>query len=154
MENNYQYQKHLVTCRCILPQYKKSGNLHRFVVFSTIENDIVIEKFTRCNNCNVVHRVYDICKSEIINTDEFRGLITIDDIKLNLNNKNLSDILDKYNCDIATWENVKFIIDNNLWGNFVTLTNESADGFNVGKYLVIISETLFKIESFSNREYI
>ena len=153
MENNYQFQKHLVTCRCVLPQYKKSGQLHRFVVFSVIQNDNVVEKFARCNNCNVVHRVHDICKSEILNTDEFRGLITIEDIKLGLN-KNIIEILDKYNCDIATWENVKFIIENQLWGNFVTLNSESSDGYNVGKYLVIIGENMFKIESFSNREYI
>lgn len=153
MENNYQYQKHLITCRCILPQYKKIGKLHRFIVFSIIENDNVIEKFARCNNCNVVHRVYDICKSEIINTDEFKGIITIDDIKLSLP-KNLIEILDKHNCDVATWENTKFIFENKMWGNFVTLTNESSDGYNVGKYIIILGENFFKIESFSNREYI
>ena len=64
---------HLIECQCILPQYKKRNNppFHRFVVFSIVDDsDDVVEKFSQCNNCGIVHRVYDICKSEIASGHE------------------------------------------------------------------------------------
>ena len=60
--------KHLVQCHCILPQYRKMKDpvFHKFVVFSTIDKkDNVEPKNVQCNNCGVIHKVFDICKSEI-----------------------------------------------------------------------------------------
>jgi hypothetical protein len=153
MENFLVGQKHIVTCRCMLPQYKKYNQRHRFVVFSIIENDVIKEKFVECNNCGIVHKVYDVCKSQIINRDEFPGLIKKEDIKSQLP-QNLIDILEKNDCDLATWENVKFIIENKFWGNFVVLSSENIDGNNIGKYIQFFGENLFKIESFINNEVI
>ena len=61
------YVKHLIECHCTLPQYRNRPDIvyHKFPVFSLLESDSVVEKLARCNNCDAVHRVFDVCKSEI-----------------------------------------------------------------------------------------
>ena len=80
--------KHLIQCHCILPQYKnrKEPVFHKFPVFSIIDNsDTVIVKYAECNNCGAAHKVYDICKSEILTgRDEVRSQLTREDFKFSL----------------------------------------------------------------------
>ena len=148
-------QKHLIKCRCVLPQLK--GNtvppVHQFVVFSIIKDDDNVQtKYTQCNNCGIVHKVTDICVSEILATKEvMTSIIKVEDIKLSLP-ANLSDILERNNADIATWEQAQFILENKHWGNFVILAQEEDLGTKHGKYVKIISETFFKVDTFSREE--
>ena len=79
--------KHLLECRCILPTMKNKPDppLHKFVVFSVQQNDKIVEKLSTCNNCGVVHRVYEVCKSEILNNFEgTKSSLTIEDISIML----------------------------------------------------------------------
>ena len=112
--------KHLVQCHCILPQYRKMKDpvFHKFVVFSTIDNNDNVEpKNVQCNNCGVIHKVFDICKSEILHSKEdLKTLISKKDIQMMLPNK-LSEILDSYDVDLPTWEQAHFIIKNKLWNS-------------------------------------
>lgn len=148
-------QHHLVKCRCVLPQYKGATNppVHQFVVFSIItDTDSVKQKFAQCNNCGIVHKVTDICVSEILAGKEaMASVVKIEDVKLSLP-PNLSDILERNNVDVATWEQAQFIIENKEWGNFVILAQEEESGTRQGKYVRIMSETFFKVESFSREE--
>ena len=77
--------KHLIQCHCMLPQFRnmKEPIFHKFPVFSVIDNsDITIEKFSICNNCAALHKVVDICKSEIvIGADDRNVARTIEDVK-------------------------------------------------------------------------
>jgi hypothetical protein len=150
-------QKHLIKCRCILPQFKGIQNppTHRFVVFSVIkEDDIVQSKYVQCNNCGIVHKVTDICVSDIIQGKEaMASIVKVEDIKLSLPS-NLTDILDRNSVDIATWEHAQFILENKQWGNFVILAQEEEAGTKQGKYVRIMSETFFKVESFSREEVV
>jgi hypothetical protein len=152
-----QGQKHLIKCRCILPHFKNQSDPtpHHFIVFSEInDDDSVNVKFAQCNNCGIVHKVTDVCKSEILHNKEFlRSIVSIDDIRPTLH-PNLIGILEKNEADIATWEFVKFIIDNKKWGQHVILTSESEDGMRVGKILVILGESLFNVNSFTKDEII
>ena len=87
--------KHLVECHCVLPQYrnKKDTSYHQFVVFSIIDNaDSVIPKHAACNNCGVIHNIYDIGKSEIQAGQETGAVMQREDIKLMMP-KSLSDVL-------------------------------------------------------------
>lgn len=149
--------KHLIECRCVLPQFKsrKDPTRHKFVVFSVIkENDTVEHKFAQCNNCGIIHKVIDICKSEIQQGKENSSFIlNVDDIKISLP-KDLSFILEKYNLDLPSWEQASFIVDNKLWGHFIVLEQEEDGGSKIGKYVRILGENLFKIENFSREEYI
>jgi hypothetical protein len=149
--------KHLIECHCILPQYKNRKNpvFHKFIVFSEIdESDTVVPKFVQCNNCNVVHKVFDICKSEIsFGRDELKTVTTIEEIRFGIPG-DVQHILDNYNCDLPTWEMTKYIIDNEKWGESIVLTQEEIDGSTQGKSLVVSSKNSFKIESFVRKDII
>jgi hypothetical protein len=145
-------QKHLVNCRCVLPQYKKLKDppSHKFIVFSIIDEDgTVQQKYAQCNNCGLIHKIVDICQSEIqAGKEKMNSLIKIDEIKPSLH-PSFVNILESNNVDIATWEAVQFIVENKQWGNFVVLTTDAEDGQIHGKYIRILGETFCKVESFS-----
>lgn len=149
--------KHLVECRCVLPQFKarKDPPRHKFVVFSILdENDKVDPKYSQCNNCGLIHRVIDICTSEIQQSKENSSFIlNIDDIKISLP-KDLSIILEKYRVDLPSWEQAVFILENKEWGNFIMLEQEDEGDTKMGKYVRILGENFFKIENFSRNELI
>lgn len=125
---------------------------HQFLVFSTLDNDLPIFKYAQCNNCGVIHKIVDICKSEILqNKENMSSIMTIDDIRHNLP-QNLVDILDRNQAELPAWEQASFILENKEWGNFVILQQETEAGVVQGKYVRIMSESFFKIESFTRNE--
>lgn len=144
--------KHLISCHCVLPQFRKMKKpiFHKFTVFSILKNDKVIPKIAKCNNCGVLHRITDICKSEFIHghEDSNNAIITIDDLKILLPEK-LVKILESYSVDLATWENAQFLLEQKKWNSFLVLTQEELDDNVEGKLLRIIGENLYKIEAFS-----
>ena len=140
----------MVECQCVLPQYKKSANpvYHKFVVFSVLEDDKIKTNFAQCNNCGVVHKIIDLCKSEILNGKEsLNSLETIEDIKLSIP-QDLSAVLENYSCDISNWQHAKFIYENGKWGDSIVLVREELDSEIQGKFLTIVSHNRFKIETF------
>jgi hypothetical protein len=152
--SDLQGQKHLIKCRCVLPQFKKMVDplLHQFIVFSVIEDDNVKLKYSQCPNCGIVHRITEIGKSEIIQGREaMQSLITIDDIKPGLP-ENLRFILEKNNADLPSWEAVSFYYENKLWGNFVVLTSDTDSSVKQGKYVRLLGDSLFKVESYTRED--
>lgn len=148
-------QKHLVPCRCVLSQLKHLAEppRHHFIVFSVIDdNDAVIPKFVQCNNCGLVHKVIDICKSEITQgRDSMSSIVSKEDLKTSMP-KNLSDLLEVNNADLPTWEMAQFILENKFWGDFVVLTSDYEGGARQGKYVRILGETMFKVDTFFREE--
>lgn len=147
-------QKHLIQCHCILPQFRKLNNpvFHKFIVFSIIENDTVVPKYVQCNNCNAVHKVYDICKSEMVpGKDELRSVTTIDEIRTFIP-EDLRRLLDSYKCDLPVWEHIKFSLEEKTWGEKIILTRESLNGEITGKILTIVASDRFSLESYISRE--
>ena len=144
-------QRHLVKCRCFLPQFRNRDDPpdHQFIVFSVIGDDDKVEpKYAQCNNCRVVHKVTDICTSEIMSGKEHMpAIMTIDDIRTSLPS-NLVDILDRHSPDLSCWEQALFIVENQRWGEFVVLSTDGDSGTRQGKYVRILSETFFKVESY------
>lgn len=148
--------KHLVGCRCILPTMKNRKNppLHSFIVFSIQDNDEIVEKYATCNNCGIVHRVYDLCKSDVL--DNFEGTqssLTIDDISMMLP-ESIKNILSGYNKEIYDYEHIKFMIDENKVGDFIVLSSEIVDNRKVGKILKYKGNGQFEIEPFSRSEVV
>ena len=147
--------KHLVQCHCILPQYKnrKEPIFHKFPVFSIVDDsDTVILKYAECNNCGAAHKVYDICKSEIIvGKDEIRSKMSIEDFKFSLPS-DLYDLLNHYEREIVDYEYSQFIIDNKQWDSTLVLSREELDDSTQGKILRFIEDQKFRIESYIHRE--
>ncbi len=149
-------QKHLIECHCILPQYRKAPEpvFHKFIVFSEIDNDVVNPTYVQCNNCGAVHKVYDLCKSEIIvGRDELRTMTTIDEVKLGMSS-DIVGLLEAYDCDLPTWQHVKFSIVNNLAGEKIILTRDIIEEETQGKVLTVKEDGTFLLENYINREYI
>lgn len=147
--------KHLVKCRCILPQFKNKQNapFHQFVVFSILdENDVLATKFAQCNNCGIIHKVVDICKSEILPGRENLGsVLTLDEIKIGLPEQ-LVAVLEAHQADLSIFEYVRWILENQRWGEHVVLSSDLIDDVRQGKYIRIIGENLFKVDNFVNED--
>ena len=144
-------QKHAVQCRCILPQFKKRSNpiFHEFIVFSKITSKQFEESFEQCNNCGIVHRIYDFCKSEIIQSKEnIKTLRSISDISLGLD-QDLVMLLQGVNADLATFKEVEFIIDNKICNKKILLEKENVEEYVVGKFLTLLENGRFKVEPFN-----
>ena len=73
-------------------------------------------------------------------------MTTIDDIKISLPEK-VCDVLEKNKCDISVWENVDYILQNELWGQKVSLTRDQVNESIVTKFLRIDGENKLKIET-------
>lgn len=147
-------QRHLVQCQCVLPQYRKLANpiFHKFVVFSIMDNDTVEPKYVQCNNCGAVHKVYDLCKSEIIpGKDDLRSVTTIKEIGLFIP-ADLRQLLETYDCEISIWERIKFILDEQRWGEKVVVTRETVKDETTGKLLTIAARDRFTVENYISRE--
>ncbi len=146
--------KHMVECHCVLPQFRNrpSPPFHKFVVFSTIDDgDTVIEKHAKCNNCGVVHNVYDISKSHILSGQEEGAVMEISDFELMMP-KSLANILQNYSCDLPTWENVLFNIQNDVWNSKIVLSKKSEDGITSGRILKMIAPGNYQIQPYSAKD--
>jgi len=149
--------KHLVECHCVLPQYRKSENpiFHKIVVFSEVdESGTVIAKLSRCENCGAVHKVFDICKSEImISKEDSKNVLTKKDVSASLS-KDLVSLFEENELGIADYELAKFYIDNNVWGSAIILTREpDEDGFS-GKVVKIMAADRFRVEPYFDKDYV
>lgn len=143
--------KHLIECHCVLPQYRKMANpiFHKFVVFSVLDEEgNVIPKLSQCNNCGAVHKVVDICKSEIMpGKDESRSIITKSDLSHSLP-KQIIQLFEEHELETADYEYAKFIIENSLWGSVIILSKEAeGDGYS-GKTLNFVGPEKFRIDPF------
>jgi len=146
--------KHMVECHCVLPQFRRrpSPPFHKFVVFSIIDDgDTVIEKHAKCNNCGVIHNIFDISKSHILSGQEDGAIMEISDIQLMVP-KSLSDILLNYDCDLPTWEMVLFNLQNDLWNSKIVLSRNSDDGIVSGRILKMNSPGKYQIYPYSMKE--
>jgi len=148
--------KHLIQCHCVLPQYRKLPEplFHKFVVFSVIDDeDQVVPKMARCNNCGAVHKVIEIGRSEIvIRKEDSRAITTEAELALSLP-EDLVKLFRTYEVDLATWEQTAFILDNQKWNSTITLIRETEDDDTSGKILTILGTNRFRVDTFNHKEF-
>jgi len=122
---------------------------HKFVAFSELEEVTADVKtsWVQCPNCGAVHRVYEVGLSEILNKDSMRSLPTKEDFRMEIPDK-MCGLLDRHDCDLATWQEVKFLIKHKMWGRPVILAKEHDGPRVVGKYVLILGPEMYKVDSF------
>lgn len=152
--------KHLIECQCVLPQFRNANPpvYHKFVVFSVVnDSDSVINKVAQCNNCGILHKVFEIGKSEILTGDEdgTSSVLTKEDIKMMLPS-NVSNVLENYSADLPTWEQCLFIVENKRWDTAVVVSREvnEDNGTSKGKIMRIAEGGGIKLETFVDNIYI
>ena len=142
--------KHLIECHCVLQLYKNSEKIiyHKFPVYSKIlESGKIEEKLVKCNNCESVHIVKEICKSEIKPGKDQTGLnISKEDISFQLSEK-AARILEKTDPDISTWEQTLHCIEEKRWGEKIVIKRDIIDEMEHVKILEVLGESKFKIYS-------
>jgi len=149
-------QRHLVQCQCVLPQYRKLRNpvFHKFTVFSVIDNDVVEPKYVQCNNCGAVHKVVDICKSEIVpGKDETKSVLTKNDIARSLPQQ-ISEMFEEYQLGVADYEFAKFIIDNEKWGSLIVLSREAEGDGYTGKSLNFVGPGKYRVDPYFDTDLV
>jgi len=143
--------KHLIECHCILAIYR-TGKLdpvtHKFSVYSKLDiHDKLVPKLSKCNNCDTMHYVYDVCSSEIRpGKDQSSLSLTIDDLSLMLPER-LSNTLMKIETDISNWEHIIDIIEEERWDENVVLRRDIIDERQHVKIIQILSEDRFKMQN-------
>ncbi|MGI9268979.1 MAG: hypothetical protein ACR2PE_00460 [Porticoccus sp.] len=145
--------KHNIQCLCVLPQFRNrvSPPSHEFVVFSILDaSDVIEEKYSQCNNCGVIHKIVDLCKSEIATNRAEISLLTEKDISLMLP-RAVCDVLENYNCDLPTWEHALFIVNEEKWEEFIVLEKNTIDDGFEGKLLRFKPDNRYTIEPFIDR---
>ena len=145
--------KHNIQCLCVLPQFRKKKNppSHEFVVFSVIdEADVLEEKYAQCNTCGVIHKIIDICKSEIATGRAEISILTEDDIKMMLPSP-VVNTMENYKCSLPSWEKALFIVTEKKWGEFIMLERNTIDEGFEGKLLRFKQENKYMIEPFIDR---
>lgn len=143
--------KHLLECKCFLPQFKNSNPqvFHKFLVFSEVDckDGSLVPSYAQCNNCGVIHKIMEIETSAILKKENMPSMLTIDDIKTSLPSR-LAGILDQNDCDLPVWQEAQFILKNSLWGNGFILAKERDGTKILGKYIVILGTDLFQVSPF------
>ena len=152
--------KHLIECQCVLPQFRNANPpvYHKFVVFSVInDSDSVVNKVAQCNNCGILHKVFEIGKSEILTGDEdgTSSVLTKEDIKMMLPSS-VSNVLENYSADLPTWEQCLFIVENKRWDTAVVVSREvnEDNGTSKGKIMRVAEGGGIKLETFVDNIYI
>jgi len=121
---------------------------HKFVVFSKVDREgEIIPSLSKCNNCGVIHKIVDFCKSEIAHgIDDSMAISSEEDIREFLNER-LSSILENHKCDTATWEQVADIVSSEEWGAAVVISKHTVGDSTQVKKLLIKASDAFKIET-------
>lgn len=148
------YVKHLVKCKCILPQFRQMPDppFHKFIVFSEIdETSNVVPSFAQCPNCGACHKVKEVGLSDILRKEDLPSILTIDEIKGNLPER-LLHALGKYDLELHQWMEIKWIMENEGWGKTVVLSKEMIDGELTGKYIQILGQELWRINNFTRED--
>jgi len=142
--------KHLIQCHCILPQFRNMNNplFHKFVVYSKVDPEgDVMPRLVSCNNCGVTHKIIDFCKSEIVHgVEDSTATLSIDDIKSYLPDK-IINVLEAHTCDIATWEQVADVFEDNAWGSIINISSQQVGDSTQIKTLTIRGSSAFKIDA-------
>ena len=151
------YIKHILECKCILPQYRTQDPpvFHRFLAFSVLDpaggGSVLVPSYCQCPNCGVIHKITEVGHSRIMKKEQMPSLIGIEDLKLGLPPK-LVGILELHDCPLATWQEADFILKNKLWGKGFVLAKELDGSTTLGKYIVILGEQLYDIKAFEREE--
>jgi hypothetical protein len=149
--------KHLVQCHCVLPQFRNRQNpvYHKFTVFSVVDDsDTVVPSVAQCNNCGTVHKVFDICKSEILaGKDETKSAESIEDVSMSLPSS-LVELFKNYSLDLPDYQMARFVLDNQKWDSTIVLARESESEEISGKLIRFVSQDKFRVEPFSRKDSI
>lgn len=142
------YIKHVIDCQCVLQIYSKVEKpiYHKFVVFSTYTDNEFDIKYVECNNCGIIHEVYNVGKSNIkTDGDKYKALVTSkEDLQYNLPDRFVNFLAQNKVEETYLWENINYLLENKLSGN-VIYNKEKIDNNVICSFININEDGSFKI---------
>lgn len=142
--------KHLIECHCFLKIFnQKSKKInHKFPTYSKFDkNNDIVPKLAKCNNCESVHYIYDLCKSELRpGKESIETVINKEDMIMMLPDK-IANVLIKNDADISDFEHALDIIEEEDWGSYLIVKRSIVEEEEQVKVLQIESEDKIKIFS-------
>lgn len=151
-------QKHLIECKCVLPQFqnKKPVVYHCFVVFSELDEDMnVLEHYEICNNCQAVHKIIDLCKSEVVPTnllEEEKIQVLEEDYYKKRLSAGIVGALDSNQVELATWKEVYYHFSNGNWGKEIIIKRDDDGDDVVVKVIKVYDRKTFKVEQYTHKK--
>ena len=114
----------------------------------------LLKNYHNAPNCGAVHKVVDVCQSEIYTgKEDLPSAVTIDDLRICLPNE-LCSILDSYSSVLCDWEYANFIIENQLWGEKIKISVDQTEEEIIAKFLVIKSPERFGISLEKSQQFV
>lgn len=141
-------QRHVLICRCILRQNRerRDPDKFRFTACSLIIDGECSVSYVECPNCGVTHKVIDLCRSEIVQSELTKLAPSLDELKASLPDK-LCAILANHELDTSVWQHAVNIVTHKLWGYSIQLKRESVGTDSVVKYVQVLGESLFRVHT-------
>lgn len=143
-------QKHLIECHCYLKIFDNNERKinHKFSAYSKFdEQGKVVPKLQKCNNCDTLHYINDICKSELrAGKDETSVTVDPEELSLMLPER-LANIFIKNNCGVADIEHAINIIEEERWGEHVVIRRDVINEEEQIKIVKIIDNNRFHVET-------
>lgn len=140
--------KHLIECHCYLKVFEKSEKKinHKFPVYSKLDKDNNIEpKLAKCNNCDSLHYIHDVCKSELRpGKEDIETILSIEDIMMMLPEK-VNKVLNANRADIADFEHALDIVESESWGERIVVKRSIVGDIENVKILQIDGEQKIKL---------
>lgn len=148
--------KHMIQCSCTVHGLSEHV-FYQFPVFSLCgtnekNENAFIDKYICCPNCGALHHVINYCQSIIVSRNDNVTPVTVDDVRISIP-ANICLILESYDADLATWEEIKHIITSGISDASVILKISTDLNLVHGKKL-IFSKGNISLESFSEQLYI
>ena len=142
--------KHLVECHCYLKIFGDASTEvnHKFAVYSKFDdNGKVIPKIQKCNNCESLHYVYDLCKSELKpGKDNTTVTLNFEDLAMMMPER-LANSLIRNGCSLADMEHAIDILEEKRWGETLVLKRDIISEEEQVKIIRILSDSKFQIDT-------
>jgi hypothetical protein len=141
--------KHLIECHCYLALFKKNEKIinHKFPVYSMLDDfNNLIPKLVKCNNCEAVHHVSEISRSELRpGKDQSTVILSKKDLSVMLPIK-IKNIFSETNTDISNYEHALDIIESKRWGESIVIERDILGEIEQVKIMTIHNRDNIKIQ--------
>jgi len=141
--------KHLIECHCYLALFKKNEKIinHQFPVYSKLDEfNNLVPKLVKCNNCEAVHHVSEIGRSELRpGKDQSTIILSKKDLSVMLPVK-IGNIFNEINTDISNFEHALDIIESKRWGESIVIQRDILGEIEQVKIITINSRDNIKIQ--------
>ncbi len=111
----------------------------------------MIPSLAQCPNCGVVHKVREVGVSDVLRKEDLGSVLSVEELKGNLPEK-MQAALTGYDLEYHQLREIQWILENQAWGRSVVLVKDMSEQIVTGKYIQIISDSLWRFGNFTRED--